>query len=160
MAPESGLQGYGKPAVQTAAESQGFGRRVSRRKGSYILEIHRRRRLQFALSVLEWDRTRLQSQILSDEVWAYWGANTRNFVTVQVEGDRNEIVLDRHRPECLTRKTARTTAWMFHGVIYGGKKAFGTFWDWGTMNSEKYDEHTLSKVEEFIGVGRRLGKSP
>ena len=49
---------------------------------------------------------------------------------------------------------------MFHGVIYGGKKAFGTFWEWGAMNSEKYDEHILSQVEEFIGVEQRLGKSP
>ena len=118
-------------------ESQGFGRRDSKRKGFSDEETYRGQRLQFALSAREWDRARLYSQVFSDEVWAYWGANTRNFVIVQVESDRNDIVFDRHRPECLTRKTARTTAWMFHGVIYGGKKAFGTFWEWGTMNSEK-----------------------
>ena len=84
--------------------------------------------------------------MFSDKVWPYWGANTRDFVTVQVEGDRNDIAFDRYRPECLTRKTARTTAWTFHGVIYVGKKAFGTFCEWGTMDPEKYDEHILSQV--------------
>lgn len=49
---------------------------------------------------------------------------------------------------------------MFHGVIYGGYKAFGTFWEWGTMNSEKYDEHILSQVEEYIGAEQRMGRSP
>ena len=81
-------------------------------------------------------------------------------MTVQVAGDPDEINFDRHRPECLTRKTARHTTWMFHSVIYGGKKALGTFWEWGTMNSEKYDEHILSQVEESIGIEQRLGKSP
>ena len=28
------------------------------------------------------------------------------------------------------------------------------------MNSEKYDEHILSRVEEYIGVEQRLGRSP
>lgn len=126
-APELELQGYGKQAIRTAVESQGFGRRVSKRKGFSNLERHREHRMQFATRAREWDRTRLNSQIFSDEVWAYWGANTRNFVTVLVEGDRNEIVFDRHRPECLTSKSVRTTAWMFHGAIYAGKKAFGTF---------------------------------
>nr|CCA28216.1 hypothetical protein ALNC14_143600 [Albugo laibachii Nc14] len=160
LAPELELKGHGMKAIRTALKSQGFGRRVSKRKGFSCLENHKEQRLRFALSARDWDRERLNSQIFSDEVWAYWGANARNFVTVQVDGDRNDIVFDRHRPECLTRKTARTTAWMFHGVIYGGKKAFGTFWEWGSMNSEKYDEHILAKVEEFIGVEQRMGKSP
>nr|CCA28305.1 hypothetical protein ALNC14_144490 [Albugo laibachii Nc14] len=160
LAPELELQGHGKKAIRTALKSQGFARRVSKRKGFSNQDVHREQRLRFALRAREWDRERLNSQIFSDEVWAYWGANTRNFVTVQVDGDRNEIVFDRHRPECLTRKSARSTAWMFHGVIYGGKKAFRTFWEWGSMNSEKYDEHILAKVEEFIGVEQRMGKSP
>lgn len=46
---------------------------------------------------------------------------------------------------------------MFHGTTHGGKKAFGTFWEWGTMDSKKYDEHILSKIEDFIGVEERTG---
>ena len=160
MAPELGLQGLGKRAIRTAVESQGFGRRVSKRKGFSNQEIHRQKRLEFALNAREWDRQRLYSQMFSDEVWANWGANNRNFVSVQVAGDRDEIIFDRHRPECLTRKTVGSVAWLFHGVIYDGKKAFGTFWEWGTMDSEKYDEHILSQVEDFIGVEQRLGRSP
>ena len=98
--------------------------------------------------------------MFSDEAWANWGANNLNFVTVQVAGDLDEIIFDRHRPECLTRKTSGNVAWLFHDVIYGGKKAFGTFWEWGTMNSEKYDERILSQVEDFIGVEQGLGRSP
>lgn len=160
MAPELELQGYGAKAIQTAVESQGFGRRVSKRKGFSNQEIHRQKRLEFALDAREWDRQRLYSQMFSDEVWANWGANSRNFVTVQVAGDPKDIVIDRHRPECLTRKAAGGTAWMFHGAIYGGHKAFGTFWEWGTMNSEKYDEHILSQVEEYVSVEQRMGRSP
>ena len=160
MAPELELQGYGAKAIQTAVESQGFGRRVSKRKGFSNQEIHRQKRLEFALDAREWDRQRLYSQMFSDEVWANWGANTRNFVTVQVAGDPKDIVIDRHRLECLTRTAAGGTAWMFHGAIYGGHKAFGTFWEWGTMNSEKYDEHILSQVEEYVSVEQRMGRSP
>ena len=160
MAPELELQGYGAKAIQTAVESQGFGRRVSKRKGFSNQEIHRQKRLEFALDAREWDRQRLYSQMFSDEVWANWGANSRNFVTVQVAGDPKDIVIDRHRPECLTRKAAGGTAWMFHGAIYGGHKAFGTYWEWGTMNSEKYDEHILSQVEEYVSVEQRMGRSP
>ena len=96
--------------------------------------------------------------MLSDEVSAYLGASTRNFMTVQVEGDRKHIAFDRHRPESLTRKTARLTVWMFYSVLYGGKKAFGNFWEWSSMNSEKYDEYILSQVENFIGAEQRMGK--
>ena len=160
MAPELELQGYGAKAIQTAVESQGFGRRVSKRKGFSNQEIHRQKRLEFALDAREWDRQRLYSQMFSDEVWANWGAISRNFVTVQVDGDPKDIVIDRHRLECLTRKAAGGTAWMFHGAIYGGHKAFGTFWEWGTMNSEKYDEHILSQVEEYVSVEQRMGRSP
>ena len=39
MAPELELQGYGWKAIRTAVESQGFGRRVSKRKGFSNQEI-------------------------------------------------------------------------------------------------------------------------
>ena len=48
----------------------------------------------------------------------------------------------------------------FHGVIHGGKKAFEVSWEWGTMDSEKYDEHILSKVEDYISGEQRMGRSP
>ena len=81
-------------------------------------------------------------------------------MTVQMKGDRNEIAFDRYQPECLTRKTVRRTAWMFHGVLYSGRKAFGTFWEWGSMNYEKYDEHILTQAENFIGAEQIMVKLP
>ena len=73
------------------------------------------------------------------------GANTRRSVTVLVAGDRQDIIFDRFPPEWLTPKFSGLPAWMFHGVIYNGRKALGTFWekDYGTMNSAKYDAYIL-----------------
>ena len=53
LAPELGLQRYGNKAIRTAVESQGFGRRVSKRKGFSHQEAHRGKRLQFAIAARE-----------------------------------------------------------------------------------------------------------
>ncbi|KAI0996021.1 hypothetical protein K3495_g12160 [Podosphaera aphanis] len=78
------------------------------------------------------------------------GANSTSSVTVQVEGTRKEILLDRYRSECLTQKQNKRPAWMFYGTIFNGREGTGTFWDraYGKMDSVKYDQHILPRVQQ------------
>ena len=149
-------------AIRKAFKSQGYERRISNRKGFSNKPELREARLNFALRAIEWTITRLCQQMFSDEVLAHGGANSRRFVTVLVEGEKQDIQNDRFRPECLTPKYSRLPAWMFHGIIYNGKKAFGTFWEkeYGTMNSAKYDSHILSKAQNFIEFEQSQGRTP
>ena len=70
----------------------------------------------------------MYNQSFSDEMWASGGANSRSFVTVLVEGDKEDVVRDRYNPDHLIRKCGKLPSWMFHGMIHNGRKAFGTFW--------------------------------
>jgi hypothetical protein len=53
-------------------------------------------RKRFAEEGLTWKRERLRLQVFSDEVWAYSGAFTQEYVTVQVEGNQDDIRRDRY----------------------------------------------------------------
>ena len=162
LAPELDLGHCGGKAIRRAFKSQGYGRRISKRKGFSDTPEHRQRRLEFAVAAIQWTPERLSQQMFSDEVWAHGGANTRRSVTVLVAGDRQDIVFDRFRPECLTPKFSRLPAWMFHGVIYNGRKALGTFWEkeYGTMDSAKYDAYILSQVQSLVQYERSQGRDP
>jgi hypothetical protein len=41
---------------------------------------------------------------------------------------------------------------MFHGTIVDGKKGPAVFWEkeWGSVNSERYDEYILSNIQAFL----------
>jgi hypothetical protein len=158
-APELGLQEYGFEAIRTAFRSIGYGRRVAKRKGFSDDPAVMRQRVAFAMEGLTWSRERLFSQAFSDEVWAHGGAFTQSYVTVLVEGDPEAIRKDRYLPECLQHKYSKQPAWMFHGVICGGKKGPATFWEkeWGSMDSKKYNEIILSQVQAWFEAERARG---
>ncbi|RKF71554.1 hypothetical protein GcC1_097025, partial [Golovinomyces cichoracearum] len=103
VAPELELRNHGKTAIQKASISQGCGCRTSKKNTFSISYAHRQMRLGFVRWGRTWNRERLYQQVYSDEVWTHGGAIGRNFVTVLVEGDKQDILLDRYRPECLTR---------------------------------------------------------
>lgn len=147
-APELNLQEYQFEAIHTAFRSLGYSRRVAKRKGFSDDPAVIRKRLAFAEEGKTWSRERLYRQAFSDEVWAHGGAFAQSFVTVLIEGSAEEIQRDRYRPECLQHKYGKQPAWMFHGVICGGKKGPSTFWEkeWGSMDSSKYNEKILSKI--------------
>lgn len=74
------------------------------------------------------------------------GAHTTSFVTVLIDG--SESVL----PGCLQHKYSRAPAWKFHGCIVNDTKGPAVFWEkeCGSINSTKYNEYILSKVQEFM----------
>lgn len=158
-APDLELQEYGFEAIRTAFRSIGYGRRVAKRKGFSSDPRVMAQRLAFAQEAITWTRERLYRQAFSDEVWAHGGAFTQAYVTVLVDGDIEAIQEDRYRPECLQHKYGKQPAWMFHGVIYNGKKSFSTFWEkeWGSMDSTKYNLVILSQVQDLVERERAQG---
>jgi hypothetical protein len=133
----------GEHAIHTAMKSLGYGRRVAKRKGFSTDPVVMQKRLEFARQAINWSRERLYSQIFSDEVWAMGGAHTRSFVTIK-EGEA-------YMPENLQHKYSKLPAWMFWGTIVRGTKGPYVFIEkeWGSVNSEVYNTHVLSLVQEY-----------
>jgi len=73
-------------------------------------------------------------------------SHTVSYVTVKEDGS------DRYHPDNLTHKYSKVPAWMFHGTIVDSKKEPGIFWEkeLGNINSTKYNEYILLKVEQFF----------
>ena len=84
--------------------------------------------------------------MFSDEVWAHGGAHTESWYTGKL--DRS----DRYDPANVQHKYSKQPSWMFHGVIYQGKKGPACFWEkeWGSMDSIGYDERILSTIQAFV----------
>jgi len=153
---------YGEVAISTALTSQGYGRRVAKRKGFSDDPGVADLRVQFAEIAKHWSLDRLMQQVFSDEVWAFGGAFTQSYVTVLVDGDKADIEHDRYLEECVQHKYSKRPSWMFHSTIYHGRKGPALFWekDWGKMNSDKYDERVLSTIEEWFNFERSQGREP
>ena len=66
-------------------------------------------------------RERLFLQTFSDEVWAFGGAHTQQYVTVKEDGS------DRFLPENTQHKYSKLPAWMFYGTIVNGRKGPAVF---------------------------------
>ena len=133
----------GEYAISTAMKSLGYCRRVAKRKGFSTEPRVMGERLEFVQQAINWSRERLYSQIFSDEVWAMGGAHTRSFVTIK-EGEA-------YMPENLQHKYSKLPAWMFWGTIVKGTKGPCVFIEkeWGSVNSEVYNTHVLSRVQEY-----------
>ena len=159
FAPDLQLSEYGFEAIRTAFRSLGYGRRIAKRKGFSDDPEVINYRFRFAQEAITWSRERLWLQAFSDEIWAHGGAFTQSWVTVLIEGNPEAIRKDRYRPECLQHKYSKQPSWMFHGVICGGKKQFGTFWEkeWGSMDSRKYNDIILSQVQAWFDRERERG---
>ena len=84
--------------------------------------------------------------MFTDEVWASGGAHTTSYVTVKKDGS------DRYLSENLQHKYSKAPAWMFYGVIVGGKKGPAIFWEkeWGSIDSAGYDLHILSVIQTYM----------
>jgi hypothetical protein len=133
-------------AIHAAARELGYCRRKAHKKGFSDDPRVWAQRLAFAEEGITWDRDRVQRQMFSDEVWAMGGAHTESWVTVKEDGS------DRYWPENLQHKYSKAPAWMFHGTIINGKKGPAVFWEkeWGSVNSERYDEYILSNIQAFL----------
>jgi transposase len=142
-APE--FNNIGEHAIHTAMTSLGYCRRVAKRKGFSTESRVMQQRLDFAREAINWSQERLYLQIFSDEVWAMGGAHTHSFVTVKEDNS------DRLQPENLQHKYSKLPAWMFWGTLAQGTKGPCVFFEkeWGNVNSEVYNTHVLSLVEEY-----------
>jgi DDE superfamily endonuclease len=149
-------------AIRTAYKWLGYGRRIARKKGFSEDPKVIKKRLTFAEDAVRWPRDRVQRVAFSDEVWAFGGAHTSAYVTMKEDGRVNPPFLtvqftnkcrsERLLPEIVRHKYRKLPAWMFWGIIIDGKKGPSCFWEkgWGTENSERYDRHILSIVQQFF----------
>jgi hypothetical protein len=61
--------------------------------------------------------------MFTDEIWAMGEAYTTSYFTVKKDSS------DRYNPENLRPKYSKAPAWIFYGLIVGGKKGPGVFWE-------------------------------
>lgn len=74
------------------------------------------------------------------------GPHTTSYVTIKKDGS------DRYDNKNLQHKYRKLPAWMFHGVVYQGRKGPAVFWEkeWGTMNSAKYNNFILPEIQQLV----------
>lgn len=86
----------------------------------------------------------------------------QNLITVLVEGDKQDILLDQYRLECLTRSHRYLSSWTFYGMLLNGSKSLGTFWkrEYGKTDPVKYDTYILSRVEALFREEETHGRHP
>ena len=140
------IQGVGEEAITTAFKLLGYSRRKSVKKGFSDDPVVCRKRVEFAEVAIHWSKERLYRQMFSDEVWANGGAHTMEYMTVKADGSEK---LD---PKTVTHKYSKLPAWMFFGTITIRGKKPAHFWEKGegTINSTKYDQRVLSKIQGYF----------
>ncbi|RKF84262.1 hypothetical protein GcM1_129006 [Golovinomyces cichoracearum] len=90
--PYLNLVNVGEKAIRSALKRNGYERRVAKKKVISTSDNHKTTRLNFVRWGLTWYRERLYNQSFSDEMWASGGVNSRSFVMVLVEGDKEDVV--------------------------------------------------------------------
>ena len=95
-----------------------------------------------------WTLERLKEQVFSDEVQVYKGAFTQSFVTVLIDGNKEDINRDCYTLGCVQHKYFKPPAWMFHNIIYNRKKGPAVFQEneQGLMDSKKYNNVILARI--------------
>jgi transposase len=131
-------------AISNALKSEGFSRRIARKKPP-ISEANRIKRLAWAKEHLDWTTEQWGTILWTDETWVTGGRHTRTWVTRRKGEELN--------PTCIVDKIQRKSGWMFWGCFSGlTGKGPGLFWEksWKTINKESYVEHTVPVIEAFI----------
>ncbi|KAI1006878.1 hypothetical protein K3495_g1346 [Podosphaera aphanis] len=129
LAPELNLHGFGMKSIRTAVKSLGHRRRKAKRKGYSNRPENRRLRREFTNDGILMSRESVYSMMSSDEVWVNGGLNAPSYATVLVSGYSHAVQMDRYHADCTAQKQDRLPGWTFHGAIYDGRKALGTFWE-------------------------------
>ncbi len=81
-------------------------------------------------------------------------------------GGTHRQVLVTHRageeydPTCVVERVQRKKGWMFWGSFAGYEKGPGIFWekDWGTINSDSYQAHTVPVIDGWLRLQEGQGK--
>jgi transposase len=142
--------GVGRKAIRNALEREGFHRRLAMRKPP-ISEKNRQARLAWALEHKDWTMEQWFSILWTDETWITGGRHTRTWVTRR-PGEEWD-------PTCIVEKHQRKKGWMFWGCFHGNTKGPGIFWekDWGSINADSYQAHTVPIIHGYIELQRRAG---
>ena len=140
----AGIWNCSEKAIANALKSEGFFRRVARKKPP-ISEANRIKRLTWAKEHLDWTIEQWAMILWTDETWITGGRHTRTWITRRVGEELN--------PTCIVDKIQRKSGWMFWGCFSGlTGKGPGLFWEkaWKSINKESYVEHTVPVIHDFI----------
>ena len=142
--------GVKKDAIRTALLREGFHRRLAMRKPP-ITEKNRKIRKAWALEHVNWTMAQWYEILWTDETWITGGRHTRTWVTRR-PGEEWD-------PTCVVEKHQRKKGWMFWGCFHGYTKGPGIFWekDWGSINKDSYQAHTVPIIHGYIEMMRRYG---
>jgi transposase len=142
--------GVKKQAIRTALLREGFHRRLAMRKPP-ISEKNQKLRLDWALEHVKWTMEQWYQILWTDETWITGGRHTRTWVTRR-PGEEWD-------PTCIVEKHQRKKGWMFWGCFHGHTKGPGIFWekDWGSINKDSYQAHTVPIIHGYIEMMRRQG---
>ena len=118
-----------------------------------ISEKNRQYRLQWALEHVNWTMAQWYEILWTDETWITGGRHTRTWVTRR-PGEEWD-------PTCIVERHQRKKGWMFWGCFHGHTKGLGIFWekDWGSINKDSYQAHTVPMIHGYIEMQKREGKN-
>ena len=80
-------------------------------------------RVAFAREGLSWTKERVLQQIFYNKVWAIGGTYTIQYITCKKDSS------NRYNVDTTQHKYSKAPAWMFYGIIVGGKKGPALFWE-------------------------------
>jgi transposase len=139
----------GAEAVKYALKSRGYKRYVALRKPP-LSEQNRIARLAWANSHVDWTMEQWRQILWSDETWVIAGNHRKTYIT-----RKNGEALE---PNCIEERRQRASGWMFWGSFHSNVKGPSIFWekDWGQINQETYQAHTVPVVHGWIRLNPGL----
>lgn len=139
-----------KDAICTALLLEDFHRRLTMRKPP-ISEINRQIYLRWELEHVNWTVEHWYQILWIDETCINGGRHTRTWVTRRVTEDWN--------PTFTVERYKRKKEWTFVTRYHEHAKGSDIFWekDWGTIDKESYQAHTVPVIRGYIQLMRREG---
>jgi DDE superfamily endonuclease/Transposase len=133
----------GIKAIRNALRRHGYRRYVILLKPP-LTERHKAIRLQWAYEHRNWTYEQWCLILWSDETWT----DTTHHRKAWITRTKDEL----YHPDCVNPRTKSKSSWMFWGCFFGSTKGPGVFWEksWGSINAERYIQHTLPHVYAMI----------
>lgn len=140
-----GFESCGYLAICSAMRELGYKRKIKRRRIYRSTRNKRERVLLCRWALTRWPNPEdwLEGPILfSDETWATNDPQWKQWVTIHDFEDPDAFALLRRHPK----------GWMFWGSFAGGVKGPAFIWEkgYGGITAEKYIQHILPLVDEFV----------
>ncbi len=141
---------FGEYVIRYTLRTLGYKRYVAYRKPP-ISEKNRCLRLQFAKDHESWTVDQWRQVLWTDETWVTGGRHRKTYVT-RLPGEELDDT-------CIMERLQHPHGWMFWGCFSGYGKGPGIFWekDWGKINADTYQQHTVPIIHGWIQLQQQQG---